>query len=108
MGLTEQPKSWETYFNKKQVERSKKAIKHRHLLNKKYKEIYHNRKNLPYTSFKFLSEHVEMPMSTEIYKNKVAFFILLKEDPMAIVIESKIVYESFKKYFEILWKQSAV
>ena len=106
MGLSEQPTSWEMYFNKKQVERAKKGIVHKHLLNKKYQELYENRKQLNLTEFRFLPENVEMPMSTEIYKDKIAFFILLKEDPMAIIIESKTVYDSFKKYFKILWKQS--
>ncbi len=30
--------------------------------------------------------------------------ILNPQDPMAILIESKPVFESFKKYFNILWK----
>ncbi|MFW6272705.1 MAG: hypothetical protein ACOC2U_02860, partial [bacterium] len=106
MGLTEQPTNWEIYFNKKQVERAKKGIVHKHLLNKKYEELYQNRRKLAFTEFRFLPKNVEMPMSTEIYKDKIAFFILLKDDPMAIIIESKTVHESFKKYFEILWKQS--
>ncbi|MGV8169672.1 MAG: TrmB family transcriptional regulator [Candidatus Nanoarchaeia archaeon] len=104
MGLTEQPKSWELYFTNRQKERAKKGIAHRHLLNKKYRALYENRKGLPHTTFRFLSENFEMPLSTEIYGNKVAFFILLKEDPMAIIIESKPMHDSFKKYFEILWK----
>ncbi len=48
----------------------------------------------------------EMPISTEIYKNKVAIFILIKESPATIVIESEHVAESFRKYFDLLWKTS--
>jgi HTH-type transcriptional regulator, sugar sensing transcriptional regulator len=106
MGLTEQPKSWEIHFTKRQKDRAKKGIIHKHLLNKKYITLYKNRKQLPHTQFRFLPETMEMPMSTEIYKNKVIFFILLQESPMAIMIENKAVYDSFKKYFEILWKNS--
>ena len=47
-----------------------------------------------------------MPTSTEIYKNKTLIFILNSEDPMAILIESKAVADSFRKYFEMLWKQA--
>ena len=54
----------------------------------------------------FLPQNLEIPTSTEIYKNKTLIFILNPEDPMAILIESKAVAESFKKYFEILWKQA--
>ena len=45
-----------------------------------------------------------MPISTDIYKNKVAIFIISKENPTTIVIESEPVAESFKKYFSLLWK----
>jgi len=104
MGLTEQPESWEIYFNKKQVKRSKKGILHRHLVNEKYKSLYQARKKLPYTKFRFLPKEFEMPTSTEIYGDKIIIMILIKENPMAIMIESKPVADSFKKYFEHLWK----
>ena len=104
MGLTEQPKSWEIYFNKRQRFRAEKGIKLKHLLNEKYKSLYKKRKNLPYTEFRFFPKEFSMPMTTEIYGNKVIFMILLKEDPMAIMIESKVVSDSFRKYFFVLWK----
>ena len=47
-----------------------------------------------------------MPTSTDIYADKVIIFILLKEDPMAIMIESKAVAHSFRRYFQILWASS--
>jgi hypothetical protein len=47
-----------------------------------------------------------MPTSTEIYLNKVLIFILIPENPMAIMIENKEVSESFKKYFYLLWNSS--
>lgn len=106
MGLSEQPESWEIYFTKKQQERAKKGIIHRHLINKKYKSLYEQRKKFSHTQFKFLPKELEMPTSTEIYANKVAIFILVKENPMAIIIESKAVSDSFRKYFEHLWKSA--
>jgi len=102
MGLTEQPESWEIYFTKKQQERSKKGIIHKHLINEKYKSLYEQRKKLHYTQFKFLPKELEMPTSTEIYGNKVAIFILVKDNPMAIIIENKAVSNSFRKYFEYM------
>ncbi len=104
MGLTEQPESWENYFNKKQIIRAKKGIIHKHLLNAKYKSLYHKRKKLLHTEFRFLSKEFEMPTSTEIYQDKIIIFILIKENPMAIIIESKAVSDSFRKYFEHIWK----
>ncbi len=104
MGLSGQPKSLEIYFNKKQIVRAKKGIKIKQLLNEKYKKLYEARKKMNHTEFKFLPKSFEMPTSTDIYKDKVSIMILLKEDPMAIVIESKVVAESFRKYFYALWK----
>ena len=106
MGLTEQPTSWEKYFTKRQVIRAKKGIIHRHLLNEKYQILYTKRQKLPHTYFRFLPQNLEIPTSTEIYKNKTLIFILNPEDPMAILIESRAVADSFRKYFEILWKQA--
>lgn len=104
MGLTEQPKSWEIYFTKRQKVRAQKGIIHKHLLNEKYKELYKSRKSLPHTSFRFLPKSFEMPTSTEIYANKVIIMIILQESPMAIMIESGPVAESFRKYFYAIWK----
>jgi sugar-specific transcriptional regulator TrmB len=104
MGLSQQPKSWEIYFNNKQKERAKKGIIHRHLINEKYKDLVEKRKKLAHTEYRFLSEELEMPTSTEIYANKVAIFILVKENPMVIIIENEHVAESYRKYFENVWK----
>ncbi|MFA5992482.1 MAG: helix-turn-helix domain-containing protein [Candidatus Pacearchaeota archaeon] len=106
MGLTEQPESWEIYFNKKHEERARKGIVHKHLLNEKYKSLYQKRKHLSYTEFRFLPKEMEMPTSIEIYANKVLIFILEPTNPLAILIESKPVFESFRKYFDVLWKQT--
>lgn len=106
MGLTEQPKAWEIYFTKRQKIRVQKGIRHKHLLNVKYKSLYSQRKKLPHTEFRFLPKEFEMPTSTEIYANKIIIMILSKESPMAIMIESKDVAQSFRKYFYALWKTS--
>ena len=104
MGLTEQPESWEIYFNKKQEERAKKGIIHKHLLNEKYKSLHKQRKHLPHTKFRFLPKDFEMPTSTEIYANKVLIFVISQASPMAIMIENQAVANSFKKYFNAMWK----
>ncbi len=106
MGLTEQPKTWEIYFTNKQKERAKKGIVLKHLINKKYQSLYEQRKKLAHTEFKFLPKEFEMPTSTEVYADKIIIFILSKEEPMAIMIESKAVANSFRKYFYALWDNS--
>jgi len=104
MGLTEQPKSWEIYFSKKQKVRADKGIVHKHLLNEKYRSLYQQRKKLPHTEFKFLPRKFEMPTSIEICPRKVVIMILLQANPLAVMIENKAVAESFRKYFYVLWK----
>ena len=104
MGLTDQPKTWEIYFTKRQIARSKKGINLKHLINEKYKSLSQSRGNLPHTTFRFLPKDFEMPTSTEIYANKIIIMILVKENPFAILIESKEVADSFRKYFYALWK----
>ncbi len=106
MGLSDQPESWEIYFNKKHEERAKKGIVHKHLLNEKYKSLYHKRKHLVFTDFRFLSREMEMPTSIEIYKNKVCVMILTPKNPLAIIIENKETADSFRKYFNLLWKSA--
>ena len=104
MGLTSQPKSWEIYFNKKQQDRAHKGIVQKHLINERYRSLYHQRKGLARTHFRFLPKELEMPTSTEIYRDKVAIMLLVQDNPMAIIIENKIIAESFRKYFYIIWK----
>jgi HTH-type transcriptional regulator, sugar sensing transcriptional regulator len=106
MGLTEQPEEWEIYFNKKQKERAKKGIVHKSIINEKYKKLHKARKDLPHTQFRFLPEELGMPISTEIYGDKVAILVLLREAPTSIIIESKPVADSFRKYFYAIWKQA--
>lgn len=104
MGLTHQPQSWEIYFTKRQLVRSQKGIILKHLLNENYESLYQSRKRLPHTEFRFLHKDFEMPTSTEIYADKVVIMILVEQSPFAIMIESKEVADSFRKYFYALWK----
>ncbi|MFH1650145.1 MAG: helix-turn-helix domain-containing protein [Candidatus Woesearchaeota archaeon] len=104
MGLSDQPLSWERHFTHRQTERARKGIILKHLLNEKYKRLYETRKKLPHSSYRFLPKELEMPTSTEIYANKVLIMIMVQASPLAIMIENKDVADSFRKYFEVLWK----
>ena len=104
MGLSGQPKAWETYFTKRQEVRAKKGIRIRQIVNEKYKELYEQRKHLHHTEFRFLPASFEMPTSIDIYANKIIIFIIAPEAPIAIMIENKAVADSFRKYFETMWE----
>jgi|SRR3989344_4536274 len=60
---------------------------------------------LAYTNFKFIQDEYSVPTTTFVYNNQVAI-IIWAEIPVATVIKSKDVAESYKNYFELLWKQA--
>ena len=105
-GLTEQPESWEKYFNEKEKIRDKKGVIHKTIINEKYKSLINVRKKLSNTQIRFFPKEMEMPTAVEIWKNKVAIFIITKENPLTILIESEAASESFKKYFHLMWNQA--
>jgi len=107
-GLTDQPEEWNIYFNKREEVRSKKGIIHKTIFNEQFKTTtgYKGRKNLPNTYIRFFPKEMGMPTSMEVWKNKVAMFITTAENPITIVIESQAAADSFKKYFDLLWKQA--
>lgn len=104
MGLTGQPKAWEIYFNKKQQERAAKGIVYKLLLNEQYSSLYEQRKALPKTNVRFLPRSFAMPIAIQIYRDRTIIMILLKEQPLAILMESAPITVSFRKYFSLLWK----
>lgn len=105
-GLTEQPESWEVYFNKREKVRDDKGIIHKSIINEKYQSLYNVRKKFKNTFIRFFPKELEMPTTVEIWKNKVAIFIITKDNPITIVIESQAAADSFRKYFYIMWKSA--
>jgi HTH-type transcriptional regulator, sugar sensing transcriptional regulator len=55
------------------------------------------------TKIKYIPEEFNSSVSTYLFDNKVAM-IMWVENPLGIIIEQKEVYESYKNYFEYLWK----
>ncbi|MBM3234145.1 TrmB family transcriptional regulator [Candidatus Pacearchaeota archaeon] len=104
-GLTEQPESWEIYFNKREKYRDGKGIIHKSIINEKYKSLYNVRSKFKNTKIRFFPKEMEMPATVEIWKNKVALFVIT-QNPITILIEGKEVADSFRKYFYILWNNA--
>ena len=68
-------------------------------------EFGERRKKLSYTKVKYLPHPGPTPAWIEIYGDTVA--IALKEEtPMSIVVTNKLIADSFKTYFKILWEVS--
>ena len=87
-------------YTKWDKERIKSKIKMRIVANIKIKPT-----KIPLTDIKYVPEEFNSSVSTYIFDNKVAM-IMWVENPLAILIEHKAVYESYKNYFEYLWKQT--
>jgi len=56
-----------------------------------------------FTNYRFVSKQFSLPTSTFIYSSKVAI-IVWSEIPVGMVVENKNVADSFKQYFEVLWR----
>jgi len=104
-GLTDQPKSWEYYFNEKEKIRDKRGIVYKMILNEKYRDLYMARRDFKNTYFRFFPKELEMPASVIIWKNKISLYVITAE-PITILIESQAVADSFRKYFYIMWEQA--
>lgn len=52
---------------------------------------------------RFIDNDIESPVVTNIYKNKIAI-IIWTDEPEAIIIENKEAADSYRSYFEFMWK----
>ncbi len=55
---------------------------------------------------KYLSKEYAAKVTTIIYSGKVAIQSLQKENIYVVVIKDKFLYESYKNYFEFMWKSA--
>lgn len=85
-------------FDRYADERAKIKAKSRYIIIEGTETYQH-----PNTIVKMLPKHYESPTSTYIYGNKVSIWLWFTI-PVVIVIDSKEVAESYRSYFEVLWK----
>lgn len=85
------------YFKWYDKDRIKKKIKAKILASESLT------KKIPNAEIRYLPEKYSNPLAINIYKNKVAI-ILWKKDPIAIVIQESEIADSYRKYFELMWK----
>jgi len=57
---------------------------------------------LPFTEIKVMDKEFDSPIAINVYSNKVGILILA-ENPIGILIEDKVVHDTFKKYFNVMW-----
>ncbi|MBM3230323.1 hypothetical protein FJZ22_01550 [Candidatus Pacearchaeota archaeon] len=70
--------------------------------------ITHDRniKRIPLAEIRYIHEKYNNPLAINIYKDKVAIILWAKE-PIAILIKNKEISDSYKLYFELMWKTAS-
>lgn len=66
-------------------------------------------KDIPELNFadvRFIPKSKSSPTETTIFGDRVVIF-LLTEEPKAVLINSKVMAQSYKKYFEVLWASAS-
>ncbi len=87
------------YFKWYDRDRVKKRIKTRIIASEKLK------KKIPLSEIRLLPQKYANPLAINIYKDKVAI-ILWKKEPFVVVIKEKEVADSYRKYFELMWRSA--
>lgn len=85
------------YFEWYDKDRVEKKIKARIIASEKLS------KKIPLSEIRYLPQKYANPLAINIYGNKVAI-ILWKKEPLAIVIKEKEIADSYRQYFELMWK----
>ena len=89
-----------SYYTKWHLKLRRNKIKARILLPENKRDLFLK----PFIG-RYLPKQNIIPSTIAVYENKV-LNIIWEEDPMAILIINKKVSESYKSYFEMLWKIS--
>ena len=89
------------YFKIWDSQRIKSKIKIKIITSSKLPKKLKNRR---LQEIKFVNQEFEASSSTLIYNDKVAIFMWI-ESPIAILIESKELANSYKNYFNLLWEK---
>jgi len=63
-------------------------------------------KRVPISEIRYMPQKYANPLAINIYKDKVAI-ILWKKEPFAIVIKNPEIANSYRMYFELMWRASS-
>ncbi len=81
------------------------GIKMRIIYNHDCRDLGKLREKMKLTEVRYMKEELETPAWIDVFKDYVAT-INVHGNPVCFLIKSKESAESYKKYFEILWKQA--
>jgi len=85
------------YFKWFDQDRIKKKIKVKIISSEKLS------KKIPLAEIRHLPQKYANPLAINIYKDKVALILWIKS-PIAILIKNREISDSYRKYFELMWK----
>lgn len=86
--------------------RAKKGIGVKVLMNSGTRKIGNQRKKIPFTEIRYLPKDMLTPATLNIYSDKTIISMGKTEPKITILIRSDEITQSFKTYFNLLWKSS--
>ena len=98
--------SYKQFFRSITSKRLKKKIQYQCIFNSSLRKNSETMRwqKMPHTEIRFLLD--ETPGSINIQKDRIMIIYWHKEMPKVFFIKSTPVAESFKKYFDVIWKQA--
>ena len=96
---------WEGWFLDFHKRRTQRKVKMRIMYNADAKEYGRIRKQMRLTSVRYLPNKLVSPNWIDIFPDAVLFIMVLK-NPIAFVVRDTELANSFRSYFEIMWKNS--
>lgn len=101
-GYTDMLGYWDDFSKR----RARKKIQAFQIFNQDAKQYGERRKKLPHTYIKYLPKAGHTHSRVVIYGKDGVSITTRYKNPMTIIIRSKLVAESFKTYFDVLWDAS--
>lgn len=100
-GKGENVEQIQNFFENLHNKRSQKKVKSKIIFNESSRGLFKSQEKSKLVEARYLLEST--PAAINIYKNYV-IIALLSENPITFLIRNKEVAESFKEYFNVMWK----
>jgi sugar-specific transcriptional regulator TrmB len=96
---------WEGWFLKFHRQREARGVGMKIIYNSNVRDYGKKRKRFKLTNVRYLPSDLVSPNWIDVYNDAILIGIVLKE-PLALVIKDKDLANSFKSYFDLMWKIS--
>lgn len=97
---------WEGWLLDFHKNRIKRGVGMKIIYNAEAKEYGELRTKMKLTEVKYFKEGINSPTWIDVFSEAVMIAVIIEGDPICFVIKNKEVANSFKIYFEMLWKAS--